>query len=49
MTRVLIVEDDNVHAEHIEHALRDMGIDYLQAQSAEEAITQAKNTGYGST
>ena len=39
MTRVLIVEDDNVHAEHIEHALRDMGIDYLHAQSAEEAIT----------
>lgn len=42
MVRILIVEDDVVHAREIERALDDIGIRHLHARCAEEAIRLAR-------
>lgn len=44
---VLIVEDDNVHAQRIMGALDDMGMQHMHAVSAEEAVPMAKRNRFG--
>lgn len=38
MTRILVIEDDKIHAEQITNLLQDMGLDYLHSEDAETAL-----------